>query len=107
MNRDRKFLHTPDRLMVCHRCHENPATIEMTLPDAVTGQEFRHHLCGGCFDEVMRPYPEVSKELKDAHIERRPARIKSLPSELIPETLQKLIHKRHEVKSEIFSPPHI
>ena len=68
----------------------------MTFADTPTGQQFPQHLCTDCFDELLRSYPEVSRELKDAQTQGRPAQIKSLPSELIPETFQKLIRKRHE-----------
>ena len=82
--------------MVCDRCHKNPATIQMAFEDSATGQQFPQHLCTGCFDEILRPYPQVSQELEDARSQGRPAQIKSLPSELIPESFQKLIRKRHE-----------
>ena len=81
--------------MVCDRCHQNPATIQMAFADTLTGRQFPQNLCTGCFDELLRPYPEVSQELKEAETQGRPAQIKSLPSELIPETFQKLIRKRH------------
>jgi len=82
--------------MLCYRCHKNPATIELTFADAATGRQFPQHFCTACFDEILRSYPEVSKELKDAETQGRPAQIKSLPSELIPETYQELVLKHHE-----------
>jgi len=82
--------------MVCDRCHKNPATIELTVADAATGGQFPQHFCTDCFDEILRSYPEVSKELKVAETQGRPAQIKSLPSELIPEVYQELVRKRHE-----------
>jgi len=82
--------------MVCYRCHQNPATIELTFEHKEAGQKFPQHFCTGCFDEILLSYPEVSKELGDAQTQSRPAEIKALPSELIPETFQKLIRKRHD-----------
>jgi hypothetical protein len=66
----------------------------MTFPDAATGEQFPQHLCTGCFDEILRRYPEVSKELEDARRGGRPAEIKSLPRELIPEKFQAMMRKR-------------
>jgi len=82
--------------MLCDRCHKNLATIHSTFTDTETGQQIPQHLCTGCFDEILRPYPEVSNELKDAETQGRPAEIKSLPSELIPEAFQKLTRRRRE-----------
>ena len=81
--------------MVCYRCHKNPATIELMFADTATGRQFPQHLCVACFDEILQPHPEVSKELKDAETQGRSAEIKSLPSELIPESFQNLLRKRH------------
>ena len=82
--------------MVCGRCHQNPATIHMAFTDTATGRQFPQHLCAGCLDEILRPYPEVSRELKDAETEGRPAEIKSLPQELMPEAFQKWIRRGPE-----------
>ena len=81
--------------MVCYRCHKNPATIEMTFEDTRTGQQFPQHFCTACFNEILLAYPEVSKELKDAEAQTRPAQIKLAPPEWIPEAFQTLIRKRH------------
>jgi len=66
----------------------------MTFAHAATGQQFPQHFCVTCFDDLLQPYPEVSKELKDAETQGRPADIGTLPPELIPEEFQKLIRKR-------------
>ncbi|HEY2951638.1 MAG TPA: hypothetical protein VGK40_03590 [Verrucomicrobiae bacterium] len=80
--------------MNCDRCHQNAATIELTFTDPPTGRQFPQQFCASCFDEVLRPHPEVCQELKQAETEGRPAELKSLPSELIPETFQKLMRQR-------------
>jgi hypothetical protein len=66
----------------------------MTFADPATGQRFPQHICTTCFDAVLQPYPEVSRELKDAQTEHRPAQIGAFPSELIPESFQTLMRKR-------------
>ena len=64
--------------------------------DRATSRQFPANFCTSCFDEVLRPYPDIIKELKDAETQNRPAQLKSLPSELIPEAFQKLMRQRHE-----------
>jgi hypothetical protein len=82
--------------MICDRCHQNPATIGLTFGEPPIEPQFTQQFCAGCFDEVLGPYPEVTKELNEAEAQGRPAQIKSLPSELIPETFQKRMRQRHE-----------
>jgi len=84
-------------VMICDRCHLNPATNHWTFIAPATGQQIPQHLCKSCLDELLRPHPEISQELRDAETEGRPAEIKSVPPGLIPESFLKLMRKRDEM----------
>jgi hypothetical protein len=67
----------------------------MTFTDPPSGEQYPQDFCAACFDEILRAYPEVSKELQEAESQSRPAQIKSLPPEMIPESFQKRMRARH------------